>query len=157
MTAAPDVAAANANAAPDLGVLFVHGIGNQMAGQTVVQFGDPVLRWLDEWLRFSSKLPPDEVARLAGKEANELTHQLNVSEARLRTNGGIPAHTHVEIGVTPDKNGRPQRWIMAESCWAERTRPAQLQGFSLVGLNRLSLDERHALRLAHSTPVEHRV
>jgi hypothetical protein len=134
MTAAPDVAVANANAAPDLGVLFVHGIGNQITGQTVVQFGDPVLQWLDEWLRFSSKLPPDEVAKLAAKEVNELPHQLNVSEARLRTDGGIPAHTHVEIGVTPDNNGQPQRWIMAESCWANAFVPPSFRALALWGL-----------------------
>jgi hypothetical protein len=134
MTAAPDVAAANSNGAPDLGVLFVHGIGNQMAGQTVVQFGDPVLRWLDEWLRFSCKLRPDKVAKVAGKEANELTHRLNVSQAWLRTDGGIPAHTHMEIGVTSDNHSQPQKWIMAESCWANAFVPPSFRALALWGL-----------------------
>jgi hypothetical protein len=34
----------------DLGVLFVHGIGEQERGSTLVQFGEPVYRWLDQWL-----------------------------------------------------------------------------------------------------------
>jgi hypothetical protein len=134
----PSVAEANANAAPDLGVLFVHGIGNQIAGQTLVQFGDPLLQWLDEW--HSSKLPDrvvklrDNLAKTLGKEAltpEDIRKLLaepddlpdappatpSVTEARIKTEGGIPAHAHVKIPVTSDNNGQPKRWILAESCW----------------------------------------
>ena len=34
---------------PDLGVLFVHGIGEQQQGSTLVAFGEPIYRWLDRW------------------------------------------------------------------------------------------------------------
>jgi hypothetical protein len=33
----------------DLGVLFVHGIGEQQQGSTLVGFGEPIYRWLDRW------------------------------------------------------------------------------------------------------------
>ncbi len=33
----------------DLGVLFVHGIGEQQQGSTLVAFGEPLYRWLDRW------------------------------------------------------------------------------------------------------------
>jgi len=35
----------------DLGVLFVHGIGEQRRGETLTQFGEPLLAWIDTWLR----------------------------------------------------------------------------------------------------------
>lgn len=33
----------------DLGVLFVHGIGAQRRGETLGEFGRPILQWLEEW------------------------------------------------------------------------------------------------------------
>jgi hypothetical protein len=33
----------------DLGVLFVHGIGQQARGQTLTAWADPVIRWLRAW------------------------------------------------------------------------------------------------------------
>ena len=33
----------------DLGVLFVHGIGQQRAGRTVVSFGTALYQWLLRW------------------------------------------------------------------------------------------------------------
>ena len=33
-----------------LGVLFVHGIGTQPRGDTLVRFGEPVVAWLSRWL-----------------------------------------------------------------------------------------------------------
>jgi hypothetical protein len=32
-----------------VGVLFVHGIGSQVRGSTLAQFGDPLIRWLEQW------------------------------------------------------------------------------------------------------------
>jgi hypothetical protein len=34
----------------DLGVLIVHGIGQQAQGQTLTAWADPVIRWLQVWL-----------------------------------------------------------------------------------------------------------
>ena len=36
---------------PDIGVLFVHGIGSQRRGQTLAEFGEPIYLWLRD--RFS--------------------------------------------------------------------------------------------------------
>src|SRR5215208_5125076 len=33
-----------------LGILFVHGIGEQPEGETLLGFGEPVLGWLHRWL-----------------------------------------------------------------------------------------------------------
>jgi hypothetical protein len=37
-----------------VGILFVHGIGQQGRGQTLVEFGEPLHRWIDDWLRGAS-------------------------------------------------------------------------------------------------------
>lgn len=130
----PSVAEANANAAPDLGVLFVHGIGHQIVGETLVQFGDPLLSWLIKWLR-------DEAAERAGKKATQLTLDKQarlklpeVTEALVKTEGSIPAHSYVEIGVTSDNNGQPKRWILAESCWAQAFVPPTFKALAYWGL-----------------------
>jgi len=134
MTTPPDVGEANANAAPDLGVLFVHGIGHQMVGETLVQFGDPLLSWLIKWLRH-------EAAKRAGKEATQLTVEEqarlklpDVTEALVKTEGSIPAHSYVEIGVTSDNSGQPKRWILAESSWAQAFVPPTFKALAYWGL-----------------------
>src|SRR5437016_4161457 len=134
MTASPNAAEVNANAVPDLGVLFVHGIGHQMVGETLVQFGDPLLSWLIKWLR-------DEAAERAGKEATQLTVEEqarlklpDVTEALVKTEGSIPAHSYVEIGVTSDNSGQPKRWILAESCWAQAFVPPTFKALAYWGL-----------------------
>src|ERR1700750_3160281 len=35
--------------ARDLGILFVHGIGQQRRGETLVEFGEPLAEWLRRW------------------------------------------------------------------------------------------------------------
>ena len=134
MTASLNVAEANANVAPDLGVLFVHGIGHQVVGETIVKFGDPLLRWLNEWLL-------DGAAKRAGKKAEDLTLEeiaqlklLDVTETQVKAEGGIPAHSHVEIGLTEDNNGQARRWILAESCWAEAFVPPTFKALAFWGL-----------------------
>lgn len=34
----------------EIGILFVHGIGEQKAGQTLVEFGEPICQWITQWL-----------------------------------------------------------------------------------------------------------
>jgi hypothetical protein len=46
-----------------LGVLFVHGIGEQPRGDTLLRFGDPCIVWLDRWLeKHTKKLSVEHVA-----------------------------------------------------------------------------------------------
>lgn len=40
---------------PDLGLLFVHGIGTQEKGATLVAWLDPLSRWMDDWLRGAAR------------------------------------------------------------------------------------------------------
>src|SRR5258708_35242087 len=34
----------------EIGILFVHGIGEQKPGETLVQFGEPMCRWIRRWV-----------------------------------------------------------------------------------------------------------
>ena len=34
----------------DVGVLFVHGIGEQHQGDTLIRFAEPVIKWIKEWV-----------------------------------------------------------------------------------------------------------
>jgi hypothetical protein len=35
----------------DLGILFVHGVGEQARGDTLVRFGEPIMRWVQRWIQ----------------------------------------------------------------------------------------------------------
>jgi hypothetical protein len=54
-----------------LGVLFVHGIGVQRRGETLAEFGRPILRWLEEWCaglhdrRVGAGISPEELRALS--------------------------------------------------------------------------------------------
>jgi hypothetical protein len=84
----------------DLGVLFVHGIGDQKRGSTLVDFGTPVVEWLEG--RASG------AGGALGIGHTEITPHDAESQAD-------PAHTVISI----DAPGVAQRWLMAESWWAE--------------------------------------
>lgn len=74
-----------------LGVLFVHGIGDQQQGSTLLRWGGAVVNWLDRWLatREPGQEPPVEIvaitpdqARIAGTETSR---RHGASESTQRT------------------------------------------------------------------------
>lgn len=87
----------------DLGVLFVHGIGDQKHGATLFDFGHPLVDWLS-------------------KRAEQLGASVTVTET-LGTQAGsqvgreddTPARTVLRIDTKHDS----RRWMLAESWWAE--------------------------------------
>lgn len=103
----------DARAKADLGVLFVHGIGEQQQGQTLVKFADPLSRWLARWLSQGT-----HTEATVGKSDD--SHVL-LSEAVL--DGDDPAHVLMTIDGGGDISWLPQRWLLAESWWAETFEP----------------------------------
>jgi len=73
----------------NLGVLFVHGIGQQRRGATLVQFGDPLCEFLSRW---------------SGSE-------FTLANCDLNPEAPVPAHGEVRNGDA--------RWMLAECHWAE--------------------------------------
>ena len=105
-------AEAKDGAGPTVGIVFVHGIGSQRPGETLLDWSRPLIRLLAEW-RTAHGLPPDPI----------VTSDVDFSGASLPTiELAIPAGP-----VGPDDDPEPaQRWIMTEAWWAARVQPPSL-------------------------------
>jgi hypothetical protein len=99
---------------PELGVLFVHGIGEQRQGETLVHFTDPISRWLARWLT-SGK---DTEAAVGAVD------ETRVSVGETVLGGAEPAHLTLTVEGAEELSlpGR-HRWLLAESWWAETFQP----------------------------------
>ncbi|MEP6821401.1 MAG: hypothetical protein ABI946_03535 [Chthoniobacterales bacterium] len=95
-------AAADSNA-PRLGLLFVHGIGTQQEGVTLMQSGGPLLEWLRDWL----ELKGDPEIRQAVLKPSEVSGE---------------SRAHAEFLIEP-LGESPQRIVLAESLWAAQFDP----------------------------------
>jgi hypothetical protein len=98
-----------------LGVLFVHGMGEQVRGDTITEMGDAVTEWLRRWL--------------------EPGADFKIRSAQLRTGDVVPsgpsdsalggqAHVVVTIDDKTPGSARSQKWLLAESWWAGAFRQA---------------------------------
>lgn len=97
-----------------LGILFIHGMGEQARGDTITEMGDATTEWLRRWL------------------GND---QFRLQDATLRSREGTAAGTPspatsgrgnatVVLRRSTDREGQGQRWLFAESWWADAFRPA---------------------------------
>lgn len=104
------VARDNGGVPPEtVGVVFVHGVGSQKQSETVLEFAEPLLEWLDEWYDARPDSPRYRMiwSRLSYGETEH-------APARFALH--IPAYKTPHDGVMhPD-----QIWIVAESWWAAR-------------------------------------
>jgi hypothetical protein len=99
-----------------VGVLYVHGMGEQEQGDSVTDMGDELTEWLRKWI---APVPKAD---------------FKIREARLRTGGqptGTPDHevggeAHVSVTITDGTMQPPavQEWLLAESWWAKSFRQA---------------------------------
>ena len=105
------------DAAFDVGVLFVHGIGQQPRGQTLVDMGEPMVRWLRRWITADRA----DDTELAGSGT-----AVSVNRALVVTTEHEPSH----VVVTVSAEKRSTQWLLAESWWAESFHPA---GFGELG------------------------
>lgn len=91
------------NASPEkgaeLGVLFIHGIGQQKRGDTLLEFGEPICRWLEA----------------SGAKVQVGKTQLGIDP----DDPAAPAHADVSVSARGDFYDRTGRVLLAESCWAE--------------------------------------
>ena len=86
----------------DVGVLFVHGMGEQPRADTLVQFGEALQKWLERWLPASDTRP---TVRITHAELAETTER-------------YPAHAYLHIKTDSIES----TWLLAESWWAESFR-----------------------------------
>jgi hypothetical protein len=106
-----------------VGVLYVHGMGEQNQGDSVTEMGDALTDWLRRWLAPVEK------------------SVFKIREAKLRTGGqvlgGQPDHpiggqAHASVTISDESKEPPtrQEWRLAESWWATTFRQATF--FELV-------------------------
>lgn len=98
-----------------VGVVFVHGIGQQSESYTVRDFGDPLLRWLQEWHKRRER---DFCVKSADLTYGELAER--------------PARFTLDLEAV---EGHPaQSWIFAEAWWAARLSAPNLDEMTWWGL-----------------------
>ncbi|MDP9281586.1 MAG: hypothetical protein M3P38_05785 [Chloroflexota bacterium] len=98
-----------------VGVVFVHGIGQQSESYTVREFGGPLLHWLQEW-----------------HKRRELDLCVTSSDLTYGEVAERPARFTLDLGAV---EGHPaQTWILAEAWWAARLSAPNLDEMTWWGL-----------------------
>ncbi len=106
---------AQTRGATRVGVVFVHGIGQQSESYTVREFGGPLLHWLQEWHKRRER---DFCVASSDLTYGELAER--------------PARFTVELDAV---EGHPaQTWIFAEAWWAARLSAPNLDEMTWWGL-----------------------
>ncbi|MDE3220774.1 MAG: hypothetical protein KGO23_15510, partial [Nitrospirota bacterium] len=111
-------AAATTESKAEVGVLFVHGIGEQPKGDTLTRFGDPIIDWIERWLRRNDG-------------------SLRMDHSTLNTRGPTvmtPAHACFTTYSKPSQTMKT--WIFAEAWWAEEFQRPPLGELALWLLTR---------------------
>jgi len=91
------------------GVIFVHGIGSQAAGEILREWGGSIIRVLSEF-RLDERAPADPV----------VTTQLDVASGRnLYIEVELPAITSKDGTVITPR----EHWVLTEAWWAQRVSP----------------------------------
>jgi hypothetical protein len=89
------------------GIVFVHGIGSQVPGETLLQWSEPLIDQLTNWRVRNGVTPADPVIR-----------------AEVNFSDGIGA---IEVRVPPGPGSTTERtWVMTEAWWASRVSPPSL-------------------------------
>ena len=105
----------------DLGVLLVHGIGEQQRGDTLTEAGDLILEWLARR------------AEATGSEAGVELNLMNVVDRQTSRDEIDAAHALIRIEA-PTERGKPANWVVAESFWADVFRPATFTELASWGI-----------------------
>jgi hypothetical protein len=107
---------------PDLGVLFVHGIGDQQQFSTLAQFGGALQSWLGRWTVGGRPTADEQIAPPPRVEVVAVDQDPDPDQR--------PAHA--EVALKPrDGAGQPERrWLLAEAWWAPEVRPPRFRDFA---------------------------
>jgi hypothetical protein len=95
----------------DLGVLLVHGVGEQQRGDTLTEAGDLILEWLKRR------------AEATGSDADVELNLMDVVDRQASTDDIAGAHALIRV-TPPSEGALPANWVVAESFWADVFRPA---------------------------------
>jgi hypothetical protein len=129
VTLTPEAAPDTENQA-DLGILLVHGIGEQAQGETLLQFAEPIIDWIRLWLRIDTFHPN------ASKD-NRIHASPTIAKLRpplLDTN--TPAHTGVFFYTKDGDKEQGEEWLFAEAWWGQQVYPPSIASFTVWLLTR---------------------
>ncbi|MBN4047635.1 hypothetical protein JYT71_01355, partial [Acidimicrobiaceae bacterium AH-315-P05] len=98
----------------DLGLLVVHGIGEQKQGATLIQWSDALANWLRDWTAEDSLAALHQSAKDPRKVA--------VTRASLHPTDGSPANVTMKV-LFPEPDVKDQKWLIAEGWWAGAFQP----------------------------------
>ena len=93
----------NVNQKADLGILFVHGIGEQKKSETLIAFGEPIIHWLNSWIR--------------GADSNSETDPVIIVDSILNSGADKDEPSYSRLRIESANN--VDDWLIAESWWAE--------------------------------------
>jgi hypothetical protein len=93
----------------ELGVLFVHGIGEQGQADTLLQFGEPLCDWIDSWLY-------DDPAKAIVGECRFASASLKPPQV----SDGTPAHAELRLEFLGRSRRDDQKWLLTESWWSSQ-------------------------------------
>jgi hypothetical protein len=108
---------ASSEVRPALGVLFVHGIGEQDQGQTLISWSDAIADWFAGWFRRD----PAALAAI-GPLDGESPVSLQRSDLQPES-AGTPGNVAVVIGRRSESGDQRSGWLLAESWWADVVQP----------------------------------
>ena len=100
-------------AARSIGVIFVHGIGNQPARETLLNWADAIIEVLTAWRRAFDEAPT----------AHPTIGEDPVERAAVERDGLADERTWVRIGIPATDPSHPAAtWLLTEAYWAGEVR-----------------------------------
>ena len=114
----------------DLGILFVHGIGQQARGDTLVRFGKPLYQWFERWIGADEAGPilsfdaaTERLKKRFQKASTTNASSIDIVNASIRAlpdDPAAPPQAEVQIRL-PNRSGKIEKnsWLLVESWWAE--------------------------------------
>jgi membrane-bound metal-dependent hydrolase YbcI (DUF457 family) len=99
----------------NLGILFVHGIGQPARGDTLVRFGDSLCEWIIKWLDGAK---PDQPNDSQPNGSDKTSFELR--EAFIHPQGEdleTPPHVEWHLQRTSNAKTVSNTWLVAESWW----------------------------------------
>lgn len=108
-----------------IGVLFVHGIGNQLAGETLLDWSGPLIRSLIDWIE------RQETTALVWPWVDRSGRLIDpVVRGQIDFGGSTFPLVKVAVPGLRDAQDQlehePQTWVLTEAWWARRIAPPNL-------------------------------
>jgi hypothetical protein len=96
-----------------VGILFVHGIGNQAQGDTLLECAEPLYQWLVRWLEGSEPIATGSSAE------SVVNNSVHIIDADIQASNDSPAYTQWLLRIKQgDGKIKETRLLLAEARWA---------------------------------------